>query len=388
MVQPMRILPRAFLLGSVLVSTLSSAQQSPLNYTSRVDGTGSITPNPALAIGSNNRDPSTANVVPSTSQVLVPAVGELQEVTVTTSRLSLIGTATTASQGVVVNDEIALTPAYRPGQLLETVPGLEVTLHSGEGKANQYLMRGYNLDHGTDLATFVDGMPINEPTHAHGQGYTDLNFMIPALATNIEYTKGTYYADEGDFASVGSVHLSYLDSIDSQAAASSGTFGFEHFFTAGSTAAGSGHVLGALELQHYDGPWINPDDQRKINAVLRYSEGNGHDGYSVTGMFYHDLWNSSTDHRWPPQPVRLSRSVRRRSGTARQSLAAIPPHDRRRPIECERLRHQQSADPVEQLHSFSGRSGERRSGSTARGSSDRGGGNQLCARRVTGGLRE
>ncbi|HVO26238.1 MAG TPA: TonB-dependent receptor plug domain-containing protein [Candidatus Margulisiibacteriota bacterium] len=295
----MRILLRAFLLGSVLVSAVSSAQQSPLNYASRVDGIGSLVPDPALAIGSNARDSSTANEVPSTSQVLVPTVGELQEVTVTTSRLSLIGTATTASQGVVVNDEIALTPAYRPGQLLETVPGLEVTLHSGEGKANQYLMRGYNLDHGTDLATFVDGMPINEPTHAHGQGYTDLNFMIPALATNIAYTKGTYYADEGDFASVGSVHLSYLDSIDSQAAASSGTFGFEHFFTAGSTAAGSGHVLGALELQHYDGPWINPDDQRKINAVLRYSEGNGHDGYSVTGMFYHDLWNSSTD-----QPAR------------------------------------------------------------------------------------
>ena len=299
MVQPMRILSRAVLLGSVLVSTLSSAQQSPVNYASRVDGTGSIAPDPALAIGSNTRDPSTANEVPSTSQVLVPAVGELQEVTVTASRLSLIGTATTASQGVVVNDEIALTPAYRPGQLLETVPGLEVTLHSGEGKANQYLMRGYNLDHGTDLATFVDGMPINEPTHAHGQGYTDLNFMIPALATNIAYTKGTYYADEGDFASVGSVHLSYLDSIDSQAAASSGTFGFEHFFTAGSAAAGRGQVLGALELQHYDGPWINPDDQRKINAVLRYSEGNGHDGYSVTGMFYHDLWNSATD-----QPAR------------------------------------------------------------------------------------
>ena len=213
----------------------------------------------------------------------------------TASRLNLIGTATTASQGVVVNDELALTPAYRPGQLLETVPGLEVTLHSGEGKANQYLMRGYNLDHGTDLATFVDGMPINEPTHAHGQGYTDLNFMIPELATNLEYTKGTYYADEGDFASVGSVHLSYLDTIDDQASAAGGTLGFERFFTAASAAAGDGQVLGALELQHYDGPWVNPDDQRKINAVVRYSEGTERDGYSLTGMFYHDLWNSATD---------------------------------------------------------------------------------------------
>jgi outer membrane cobalamin receptor len=131
---------------------------------------------------------------------------EIQEVVVTAVRRGLIGMATTASEGIVVNDELALTPAFRPGQLLETVPGLVVTSHSGEGKANQYLMRGFNLDHGTNLGTYVDGMPINEPTNAHGQGYTDLNFMIPELATNIRYTKGTYYAGEGDFSSVGSVH--------------------------------------------------------------------------------------------------------------------------------------------------------------------------------------
>ena len=127
----------------------------------------------------------------------------LSTVVVTAERRELIGNTSTASEGIVVNDELALTPAYRPGQLLETVPGLQVTSHSGEGKANQYLMRGYNLDHGTDLAVSVDGMPVNNPTHAHGQGYTDLNFMIPELATNIKFTKGTYYANQGDFASVG-----------------------------------------------------------------------------------------------------------------------------------------------------------------------------------------
>ena len=241
--------------------------------------------------------PAAATEAPlsGSSSTEVAAVGELQEVTVTSSRLNLIGTATTASQGVVVNDELALTPAFRPGQLLETVPGLDVTMHSGEGKASQYLMRGYNLDHGTDLATYVDGMPINEPTHAHGQGYTDLNFMIPELATNIQYTKGTYYADEGDFASVGSVHLSYLDAIEDQGSGTAGALGFERLFTAGSVTMGAGHLLGALELQHYDGPWVSPDDQRNISAVLRYSKGTSHDGYSLTAMFYHDLWNSSTD---------------------------------------------------------------------------------------------
>jgi hypothetical protein len=221
--------------------------------------------------------------------------GELEAVTVTSERLRLIGTATTASEGVVVNEELALLPAYRPGQLLETVPGLDVTSHSGEGKANQYLMRGYNLDHGTDLAIFVDDMPVNEPTHAHGQGYSDVNFLIPELATNISYTKGTYYADEGDFASVGSVHIHYLDTIPAQASVTAGTLGFQRVFTADSTALGDGNLLGALELQHYDGPWVHPDDQRKVNTVLRYSSGDEHDGYSITGSYYHGLWNSTTD---------------------------------------------------------------------------------------------
>jgi outer membrane receptor protein involved in Fe transport len=221
--------------------------------------------------------------------------GELAEVMVMAERLRLIGTATTASEGVVVNDELALLPAYRPGQLLETVPGLDVTSHSGEGKANQYLMRGYNLDHGTDLAVLVDGMPVNEPTNAHGQGYTDLNFLIPELATDIGYTKGTYYAEQGDFASVGSVHINYLDTIADQVSLTAGTFGYQRMFAAGSTALQNGNLLGALEIQHYDGPWVNPDEQRKINAVLRYSAGDAHDGYSITGSYYHDLWNATTD---------------------------------------------------------------------------------------------
>jgi outer membrane receptor protein involved in Fe transport len=223
----------------------------------------------------------------------------LSTIVVTAVRRELIGTTSTASEGIVVNDELALTPAYRPGQLLETVPGLQVTSHSGEGKANQYMMRGYNLDHGTDLAVSVDGMPVNNPTHAHGQGYTDLNFLIPELATNIRFTKGTYYANQGDFSSVGSVHLSYLNRSDNQINLTGGNFGFERVFSAGSVAAGAGDVLGAVELQHYDGPWTSEDDQRKVNGVLRYSNGDEHEGVSLTGMFYHGLWNATTD-----QPVR------------------------------------------------------------------------------------
>jgi TonB dependent receptor/TonB-dependent Receptor Plug Domain len=224
-----------------------------------------------------------------------PAANSLQEITVTAERLGLLGTASTAGEGLVADQEIQLAPAYRPGQLLETVPGLIVTLHSGEGKANQFLLRGYNLDHGTDLATFVDDVPVNQPTHAHGQGYTDLNFMIPELADGITYTKGPYYAGVGDFGAVGSVHVSYRDTIPDQVSATIGTLGYQRIFTAGSAAFGPGNLLAALEAQHYDGAFVTPDDARKENAVLRYSQGDERNGYSVTGMYYHQIWTNTTD---------------------------------------------------------------------------------------------
>ena len=219
----------------------------------------------------------------------------MEEITVTAQRLELLGTASSASEGLVTDEELQLTPAYRPGQLLETVPGLIVTLHSGEGKANQYIMRGYNLDHGTDLATFVGGMPVNEPTHAHGQGYTDLNFMIPELEDGLTFTKGPYYPAVGDFGGVGSVRLDLRDTVADQMSATVGTLNFQRIFGAASVALGDGVLLGGAEMQHYDGPFVNPDDARKENLVLRYSRGDDADGYAVTGMFYHQVWTNTTD---------------------------------------------------------------------------------------------
>ncbi len=257
----------------------------------------------------------------------------LDVVVVTAARRELMGTATTASEGIVVNEELTLTPAYRPGQVLETVPGLDVTVHSGEGKANQYLMRGYNLDHGTDLALYVDDMPVNEPTHAHGQGYADINFMFPELATNVSYTKGTYYADEGDFASVGSVHINYLDTLPAEVEASVGTLDYQRVMSAGSTPVGSGNLLGALEVQHYDGPWTTPGDQRKINSVLRCSSGDADQGYSVTGMYYHDLWNAQTDQPERALTQGLLSSVWSEldpsdAGSAQRASLSVTYHDR------------------------------------------------------------
>ena len=219
----------------------------------------------------------------------------LQEITVTSERGVLLGTASSASEGIVADQELQLAPVYRPGQLLETVPGLIVTLHSGEGKANQYLLRGYNLDHGTDLETYADGMPINQPTHAHGQGYTDLNFMIPELTQEIMYTKGPYYPSVGDFGAVGSIHVNYRNTIADQVSATIGTLGFQRIFAAGSQDFAVGQLLVAAELQHYDGPFITPDEARKENLVLRYSQGDEHDGFSVAGMYYHQNWTNTTD---------------------------------------------------------------------------------------------
>lgn len=229
------------------------------------------------------------------AQTVAAPTESLVEIQVTAERLGLMGTASTASEGVVVVDELELTPVYRVGQLLETVPGLIVTLHSGEGKANQYLLRGYNLDHGTDLATYVDDIPVNQPTHAHGQGYTDLSFVIPELANGITYTKGPYYPNIGDFGAVGSVHLSYRDTIEDQVSATVGTLGFQRILAAGSTALASGNLLVAAEVQHYDGPFVRPDDARKENFVLRYSGGDEQNGYSATAMYYRQIWNNTTD---------------------------------------------------------------------------------------------
>jgi len=218
-----------------------------------------------------------------------------EQVLVTATRFELLGQATTSSQGVILKEELLEIPAYRPGQLLETVPGLVVSTHSGEGKANQYLIRGFNLDHGTDLSTVIDGMPINMRTHAHGQGYTDLNFFIPELATGIDYTKGPYFTAEGDYSAVASVHIGYLDEIDDQFSVAGGSFNYERMFGAATRSFMNGRVLGGLEIVHYDGPWTHPDDVRKINAVLRYSEGEAREGWSVTGMYYRGLWNATTD---------------------------------------------------------------------------------------------
>ena len=218
------------------------------------------------------------------------------EVVVTGSRLNLLGTADTASQGSVTREELELRPVYRVGQLYETVPGLTVTAHSGEGKANQYLLRGFNLDHGTDFASFVDDMPVNRPTNTHGQGYSDQNFLIAETAAGLDFTKGPYHAEVGDFGAVGSAHVRLLDVLPDAVTLSAGTLGDQRAVVTGThPLSDDDRLAAAVEYAHLDGPWDHPDNFHKLNLELRFSHGDAANGYDLTALYYHSHGNFTTD---------------------------------------------------------------------------------------------
>ena len=205
-----------------------------------------------------------------------------------------VGTSDAASQGTVTASLIANRPALRTGELLEFVPGMIVTQHSGDGKANQYFLRGFNLDHGTDFASYVDAMPVNMRSNAHGQGYSDLNFLIPELVQRIDYKKGSYFADEGDFSSAGAAHIRLADSLPQGVASLTlGSYGYQRAVVADSFAMAGGTLLYALESGRNDGPWDTPEQVRKYSATLRYSSGDAQHGYSITAMAYRNRWNAT-----------------------------------------------------------------------------------------------
>jgi hypothetical protein len=218
----------------------------------------------------------------------------LAPVEVTGSYDNSVGTSDAASQGAVTREVIEKRPVLRTGEVLETVPGVIVTQHSGDGKANQYFLRGYNLDHGTDFATWVAGMPVNMPSHAHSHGYTDLNFLIPELVSRVLYTKGPYFAEDGDFASAGTARILYADRLPAGIATlTGGSFGYRRMLLAGSPDFGAGRLVYGLEHQQDDGPWIHPAGFKKWNGVLRYAQGSQASGFDLTAMAYQADWNST-----------------------------------------------------------------------------------------------
>lgn len=221
-------------------------------------------------------------------------ITELEPTVVRGNYNNAIGTSDAASQGVVTSKLIENRPTLRPAEVLEFVPGVIVTQHSGDGKANQYFLRGFNLDHGTDFATFVDGMPVNMPTHAHGQGYSDLNWLIPELVGRLNYRKGPYGAEEGDFASAGVARIRLFDSLPKGlASVTVGENNYRRAVLASSSKLTTGQWLYALEGAQNDGPWDNPEKFHRLNGVLRYSLAEGNTKFSLTAMAYSAHWNSS-----------------------------------------------------------------------------------------------
>jgi len=222
---------------------------------------------------------------PAPAPASTPAPAEpSQTITVKGHYDNAVGSSDAASQGVIGAALLKSRPALRPGEVLEFVPGVIVTQHSGDGKANQYFLRGFNLDHGTDFATSVAGMPVNMPSHGHGQGYTDLNFLMPELVQRIEYRKGPYFAKSGDFASAGAADISYRTRLDEAfGQLSLGEKGYRRGVAGTSFDLAPGlSILGAFEAMHNDGPWAVPERMRKTNGVLTLGSGTTTQGYSLS----------------------------------------------------------------------------------------------------------
>jgi hypothetical protein len=206
----------------------------------------------------------------------------------------LTGVAWSASQGFVGQRDIRSRPLMREGELLETVPGLIMTQHSGDGKSNQMFVRGFSLDHGTDFSTRVEGMQVNTPTHAHGQGYTDLNFIIPELVDHVEYKLGPYHPEVGDFGAAGGAHLRLRRSLPGPlSSVTIGENGYQRFLAAGSRRAGAGELLAGGEVKRYDGPWAVPQELRKLSGTARYSWERGSSAFSVLALGYDSRWSAS-----------------------------------------------------------------------------------------------
>jgi hypothetical protein len=228
-----------------------------------------------------------ANAPPALTDPGAAPTVQMPEVLVHGRAETLLGTAISASQGAVGEADLEDLPLLRRGELLEAVPGLVVTQHSGDGKANQYFLRGFNLDHGTDFAFSVDGVPVNLPSHAHGQGYSDLNFVIPELVDTISFKKGPFYPEVGDFSGAGASDIQLVDRLpEGILNVQGGMFGYARALAAASPKLGPGTLLYAVEYNHYDGPWVLPEHSNRYNGLLRYHWDDARDQLNLTGSLY------------------------------------------------------------------------------------------------------
>ena len=267
--------------GSFIISGISSG-----DYRLEVSSPGFETKEIPVAIGTNQ--------APAPLRISLAVSSVSTTVNVQGRENDLVGIANSATQGTVGATEIQDRPILRSGEILEAVPGLIITQHAGGGKANQYFLRGFNLDHGTDFAIFIDDMPLNLPTHAHGEGYSDMNTVIPEFVRRLNFEKGPYYADVGNFGSAGSAHLEYFKTLpENFVEVEGGMYGFGRIVFGVSQKLGKGNLLYGGEAYHEDGPWTHPDNYYKFNGLVTYSQGGDADGFSITARAYRGTWHSS-----------------------------------------------------------------------------------------------
>jgi len=267
--------------GSFIISGLPAG-----NYQLVVSNPGFATKETPVTVG------TTEAPAPLRISLTVRAVSST--ITVNGREDDLVGIAVSATQGTVGASEIKDRPILRAGEVMETIPGLIITQHAGGGKANQYFLRGFNLDHGTDFATFLDGMPLNLPSHAHGEGYSDMNTVIGEFVQRVNFQKGPYYADVGNYGSTGNADLVFFKTLPQTFLnLEGGMDGYGRAAFGASQKLGLGNLLVGGEAYYDDGPWKHPDGYAKFNELVTYSRGGEASGFSITGRGYHGKWNSS-----------------------------------------------------------------------------------------------
>ncbi|HZI81599.1 MAG TPA: TonB-dependent receptor, partial [Vicinamibacterales bacterium] len=247
-----------------------------------------------VAAGGTARADFTMNVA-SSADIVVTAPRTFRNLAeVDNPAENLVGVASAGSEGAITAAQLAVRPVNRAAEVLETVPGMIISQHSGEGKANQYYLRGFNLDHGFDFAQTVAGIPVNMPTHAHAQGYADSNFLIPELVSGVQFRKGPYYAENGDFSSAGSANINYFNVLERPLVTiTGGSFDYGRFLAAASPKVGKGNLLTAFEWERDNGPWVSPNGKDKFNGLARYTQGNSRNGFSVTFLGFNNHWHST-----------------------------------------------------------------------------------------------
>ena len=227
---------------------------------------------------------------PAPQPILVAALDESPEIVVFGRGEKRIGIATQATEGGIAGADLSVRPILRIGELLEAVPGLIATQHAGGGKANQYFLRGFNLDHGTDFTLSFDDVPLNMRTHAHGQGYLDLNSMIPETIARIDYRKGPYRADVGDFALAGAAQATTVDTLQPFVSLQAGSYDFYRFVAGGSFKLGNGNLLLATEIKRNNGKWDYAERLRHYSGFAKYSQEIGDGTLRLSASIYSADW--------------------------------------------------------------------------------------------------